>query len=168
MHQNSTLICLPAFWCILIDMYASRLEEAEGILLSVLWGKNSPEDFDRYEAQWERLDKIGLTRADGTALHIVAFHHIVERPDATQRKRVADMRRRTKTPHPIGALVSESVVARGLLRVIQWIAPPPPHFRLGVFESFEESAQWAEAQMKRSLPMIRGLYQEALFEAQKL
>jgi hypothetical protein len=149
-------------------MYIAKLDEAECFLVSVFWGKNAQEDFDKFISNWERLDQLGSSRADGVALHIVAFHNNSERPDATQRKRFADLRRRARTARPIGALVSESTMMRGLLRVIQWIAPPPAHFRLGVFETFEASVVWAEGLMKRRLPTIRGLYQEAILEAQNL
>ena len=135
--------------------------------MSVFWGSNTTEDFDRLYSQWERLDRIGAARVGGEALHIVAFHNVKERPDATQRSRFAEIRKRTKTAMPIGALVSESLMVRGLLRVIQWIAPPPAHLRLGVFDHFEEAASWAEAQMKRSLPTLRTSYREALAEVKR-
>jgi hypothetical protein len=148
-------------------MYASRLNEPETFLISVFWGSNTAADFERFVSQWERLDQLGATRSDGVGLHIVAFHNIKERPDANQRKRFADIRKRTRTAMPVGALVSESVMVRGLLRVIQWIAPPPAHFRLGVFEHFEEAASWSEAHLRRDLPTLRDSYQEALTEARR-
>lgn len=81
-------------------------------------------------------------------------------PSAEQRRLMSDLWRPMKAPLHVFALVSTSPVARGVMKVVQWLNPPGTKRRESVYGSFEDAAQWAEQERREPIPVLRLLAQQ--------
>src|SRR5689334_8294586 len=138
-------------------MYTARLVKEERFLVSLFFGHNTEEDYLHFFEKLEGFDAMSPGFPGGIALHILVVEQPKERPDARWRARLAQVRAQLKTPRPYGALVTDSLMIRGVLRVVQWLTPPPPKLALTVHDTFESAARWAES-LIGPMPSLRGAY----------
>jgi hypothetical protein len=81
-------------------------------------------------------------------------------PSAEQRRLMSDLWRPMNARLHVFALVSTSPVARGIMKVVQWLNPPGTSRREAVHGSFESAASWAEKERGEPVPALRALAQQ--------
>ena len=81
-------------------------------------------------------------------------------PSADQRRLMSDLWRPLKAPLHVFALVSTSPVARGVMKVVQWLNPPGTKRREAVHASFEDAAKWVEKERREPIPALKVLGQQ--------
>lgn len=81
-------------------------------------------------------------------------------PSADQRRLMSELWRPMKAPLHVFALVSTSPIARGVLKVVQWLSPPGARRREAIHGSFEDAATWAEKERREPIPALRLLGQQ--------
>ncbi len=81
-------------------------------------------------------------------------------PSAEQRRLMSELWRPMKAPLHTFALVSTSPVARGILKVVQWLNPPGAKRRESIHASFDDAVSWAEKERREAIPALRGLAQQ--------
>jgi hypothetical protein len=81
-------------------------------------------------------------------------------PSAEQRRFMSDLWRPMQAPLHVFALVSTSPVARGIMKVVQWLNPPGTKRREAVHGSFEDAAKWTEKERREPIPALSVLAQQ--------
>ena len=81
-------------------------------------------------------------------------------PSAGQRRLMSELWQPMKAPLHVFALVSTSPVARGILKVVQWLSPPGAKRHESVHGTFEEAAKWVEKERREPIPALSLLAQE--------
>jgi hypothetical protein len=81
-------------------------------------------------------------------------------PSADQRRLMSELWRPMKAPLHVFGLVSTSPVARGVMKVVQWLNPPGARRREAVHGSFDDAASWAEKERREPIPALRVLGQQ--------
>lgn len=81
-------------------------------------------------------------------------------PSAEQRRMMSDLWRPMKAPLHLFALVSTSPVARGVLKVVQWLNPPGTKRRESIHGAFDDAVKWAEQERREPIPALRVLGQQ--------
>jgi hypothetical protein len=81
-------------------------------------------------------------------------------PSADQRRLMSELWKPMKAPLHVFGLVSTSPVARGVMKVVQWLNPPGTKRREAVHGSFEDAAKWAEKERGEPIPALRVLAQQ--------
>jgi hypothetical protein len=120
---------------------------------------------DMGEADYVRSEEalIDLTdranRANAALTLIVVIDPEAEHPNAMRRKRMAGISKRMRKSRT--ALVTNSSIARGVGRVMEWLNPPGATRMSGIFGSFPEAVQWAEKDAGRPMPCLVELYRQA-------
>jgi hypothetical protein len=79
-------------------------------------------------------------------------------PNAAQRRRIAEETKRFHT-RPLFALVSTSMLMRGVVTAINWIRPPAYEF--ATFDSFNAAVAWVESHRGRKVATATKLLAEA-------
>jgi hypothetical protein len=108
-----------------------------------------------------------LLKLDGAALEVkrtpVTILIVIMNgapPSAEQRRMMSEHWRPLKAPLHVFALVSTSPVARGVMKVVQWLNPPGTKRHEAVHGSFEDAAKWAEKERREPIPALRVLAQQ--------
>jgi hypothetical protein len=83
-----------------------------------------------------------------------------ERPNASWRQRLAAARKLRRAKRQLSVLVTTSAIARGVLRVMNWLTPLPPGHETITVSTFEEAVSWAEERRGRPLPILRQIYEK--------
>ena len=117
---------------------------------------NSDADFEQYLASIRRLDEA--CRGRELPAGILVADPGNPPPNATWRRRIADETRSLAT-RPLFAMVTTSLVLRGVVTAINWIRPPPYEF--ATFERFDDALAWVEARRGRKLAIGQRLLAEA-------
>jgi hypothetical protein len=99
-------------------------------------------------------------RPDGI-LKVMIFAPGYPRPSATTRKRVTDVIKRSRVRKYFFAMVTESILIRGILTAIQWVQPAPPGHEYTAHATFEDAARWLEERRGAPLPFLDRLLAEA-------
>lgn len=81
-------------------------------------------------------------------------------PSADQRRMMSELWRPLNAPLHVFALVSTSPVARGVMKVVQWLNPPGAKRREAVHGTFEDAARWAEKERREPIPALRIIAQQ--------
>jgi hypothetical protein len=81
-------------------------------------------------------------------------------PSAEQRRMMSDLWRPMKAPLHLFALVSTSPVARGVLKVVQWLNPPGAKRHEAIHGTFDDAVRWAEKERREPIPALRVLVQQ--------
>jgi hypothetical protein len=125
-------------------------------------GSFSPEVFERAAGDAERFVDDARRRG-AVACWLVVIRPESEAPNATQRKRMAEIKSR------FGPLrvttVATSLVHRGVLTALKWLAPHRPGQHVVTASTVEEALTWHESMAGGSLPVLRELTAQVLAEA---
>lgn len=131
-----------------------------GLLVGVYSGSsNTPEDHETSLQEMKKLLQSRKEHPDGVA-SILVVDPENPRPDATQRKKIAEVRATEIVPKFFTAVVTQSLTVRGVITVLEWISPAPPHYETAAFASVEEAAAWIEQRRGVKLPLV-SLYHQA-------
>lgn len=123
-------------------MFAYAYDEEKACALFLFTGKsNDDADFVRYLASIDDLDVRARGRSDAAIITLVEEGN--PPPNAKWRRAIGEQSSRTKT-RPVGALVSSSPLIRGVVTVLDWLAPKRFEQHVAV-ATFEEAIVWIEA-----------------------
>jgi hypothetical protein len=145
-------------------MLALVYDRPSALLLALLGGAPHAED------EWGQLiDAIReLDRnaaADGLETLLVAVTTPeTPRPDATWRRRFAELKLELKAKRRYSALVTTSLLLRGAMTAINWIVPPSRHGEVVVFGTFDEAAAWCVAERGRRRQALYAMLDQACAE----
>lgn len=118
---------------------------------------NDDADFVRYLAAVDELDARAMGRPEAAVVTVVERGN--PPPNAKWRKKIGERSRLLKSK-PIAVLVSESPVIRGVMTVLNWIAPQ--RFEESVVTStFDEAIDWIEARRGPRRSVLNLLLREA-------
>jgi hypothetical protein len=138
-------------------MFASAQDRKAGLQVGVFSSSGSPADdwakmveamvaFD--EEHWQRPERL---------VFILVVDAETQRPDPICRRQIAAARAGLKGQH-LFALVTPSVLIRGVLAALNWIHPPGPRYQTSSHLSLDEAITWAEEKAGRPLPQAAALY----------
>jgi hypothetical protein len=132
-------------------------DRASLALVARVSGTTTDQDLREFGAAILELDRdtAGRTELPVTILIVVMGE---ERPSAAQRRMMADLWTPMKAPVHLFALVSTSPIARGILKVVQWLNPPGAKRRESAHGSFGEAARWAERERGKPIPVLQTLH----------
>lgn len=117
-------------------------------------GVSPDSDWEKVIQHLRRMDEEAVQR--NTAWLIIGqVASGSERPNATWRKRFAEERLAWKAKKRCSALVTDSLLFRGLLTTLNWIVPQPKEEDFRTFPTLPEALQWAETARNVKLTTIR-------------
>lgn len=124
-------------------------------------GGSSDEDYDRLVTAGDRLRiEAEERRMPCTWILVVDPEH--RRPNDAQRRRLVAGRERYTGKCPIGiALVTESLLIRGVMNAMAHLSPAKPNHSARALRSFDEALLWCEQERAQILPPLRGLLAKA-------
>ncbi len=124
---------------------------------------NDDEDFERYIEAVDELDRLANGRPEAA---VVTF---VERgnppPNAKWRQKIGERSRLLKT-RAVAVLVSESPMIRGVMTVLNWIAPKRFEDQT-TLATWEEAITWVEARRGSRRLVLNVLLREAQVDAER-
>jgi len=129
------------------------------VLVARISGAVSESDLMQLGEALIKLDTASL-EYNRIPITILIVRASVASPNAEQRRLMSDLWQPMKSPLHVFALVSTSPVARGVMKVVQWLDPPGTKRREAVHGSFEEAARWAEKERGEPIPVLRVLPQQ--------
>jgi len=83
-------------------------------------------------------------------------------PNATQRRRIAEASRKVERGYE--AVVTPSVLARGVMTAIRWLIPRGKDYRQETFATFEEARAWLVARTGYPAALLDTMHEEARSE----
>lgn len=133
-------------------MFRTAFDPATVLRVSRVGPPSSRTDFDEISRCIEASDRE-TTRASRPPVHILIVEGAVE-TNASDRKRFAQVAMNLKAPRLVFALVTTSLIHRGTLRAITWLAPPPSGHSVSAFASLDEARVWIASEIKDDLPSL--------------
>jgi hypothetical protein len=132
----------------------------EALIVWVFSGPvNSDADFEKYLASIRRLD--AACKGRDLPAGILVAEPGNPPPNAAWRLRMAEETRRLES-RPLFALVSRSLLIRGVVTAINWIRPPAYDF--AAFDAFDAAVAWIESRRGRKITIAKKLLAEARAE----
>lgn len=129
---------------------------ARCLVIRVLSGPKTEQDWALGLASFLLLDdEAHRQNKDGIAFIVVEPN--AERPNSTWRRKLAEQRKQYKAKDRWLILVTDSLLFRGVLRAVNWLAPPAINERNFVTASIQEGVAQAEAWRGEAIPVLRGL-----------
>jgi hypothetical protein len=122
-------------------------------------GTITDELIDDYRRMLMQLDK-DATAAKTTPVTIFVVTAGAERPNAKQRRALADVWSRTAAPLHLFALVTTSAIDRAIMKMIAW-RHPHGRKRQSIHASFDEATEWACRERGTPIPALPSLYARA-------
>jgi hypothetical protein len=127
-------------------MQVYRYERDAGVLFMLAPdGGSSDAELGRLYDAFVALDADAAARGGVSLSFLVVSNPRLERPNASWRRRFAELRPKLRAPRRISVLVTGSAVLRGVMTVLNWLQPPPPAEEMGIFGGFEAGVRFAEA-----------------------
>ena len=91
-----------------------------------------------------------------------------ERPNANWRRKLSELRNHeSNKTRGFSALISPSLLLRGLVTTINWISPPSSKGKLVAIETIEEAISWLQRETGRSMSYLGEMHRACLREAKK-
>ncbi len=145
-------------------MFTYAYDEGVGVAVFLFAGKdNTDDDFERYMASLDKLAASANGRTDAAVVTVVDRGN--PPPNAKWRERIGQ-RSRTLRTHAVAVLVSDSPMIRGVMTVLNWIAPKRFEEQV-VLATFEEAVVWIEARRGPRRSVLTVLLREARADATK-
>jgi uncharacterized protein YjiS (DUF1127 family) len=142
-------------------MRAYRHDRAAGVMVYIAT------DSDATDQQYQELldlfyavDAEAAARGGESLTFTVVTANQIERPNATWRRRFADLRTDLRARRRLSVLISDSIILRGAIKVMNWLQPPPPEEQMGIFATFEEGVCWVEEMRGPSRALLYRLLDE--------
>lgn len=143
-------------------MFTYAFDPPSGSVVCLFSGEtNDDADFVRYLAAIDFLDETAAGRDDCVVITLVEAGN--PPPNAKWRQKIGE-RSKTLRTKAIATLVSSSPVIRGVMTVLNWLAPD--RFReQGVVSTFDEALAWIEERRPGRKALLRSLLADARTEA---
>jgi hypothetical protein len=147
-------------------MYTSVYEPSHTTLLAVPMGKLTDSEWQTlYEDLHLSAKDSDRKQTDGLVIFITQPN--TERPNATWRRRLAELRKLGYSPPRARlALVTSSILLRGLFTTLNWIVPMPAYEKMLAVETFEEACAWLVQETGRPLDYLASMHKTALSRIQ--
>jgi hypothetical protein len=139
-------------------MHTYGYDAKTATLVSVIGGPSRDQDFEEFIRMSLILDTDGQQSKQRTA-HLLVLEDSYPRPSATSRRKLADALRKFQVKEPLFAVATKSQMVRGLLTVMNWIAPQV--HEIEIFATPEEGILWIEEQRHEKLPVLGALLAES-------
>jgi hypothetical protein len=145
-------------------MLALVYDRPTALLLALLGGPPHAEDeWGQLIEAIRELDKNGA--ADGLETLLVAVTTPeTPRPDATWRRRFAELKLELRARRRYTALITTSLLLRGAMTAINWIVPQSKRGEVAVFGTFGEAVEWSVEQRGRQAPALNAMLDRACAE----
>lgn len=142
--------------------YTYGYNKSLGLLVGINSGKNADADRDVEDLirSVKTLETEGGGRADAVGF-ILLIQDDYPRPNANVRKRLANARDTSTVPF-LFALVTSSMMARGVAMALDWVSPPPKTYQSSAHPDFATAVRWVEEKRRMKLPVLQELYLRAL------
>src|SRR5689334_13829062 len=143
-------------------MYSFAYDKPSATLVGIYSGGSSADaDFESDQAAGNRLVEEAA-RSKLAAVWIVVMEAGHRRPTASQRRIIVEGRKTTDASVPLYlAIVNPSVLIRGFVNAVNWIAPLSPSQTICCVPTFDHALLWAEKQRGELLPVLRTLFATA-------
>lgn len=138
-------------------MYLVQYDLARCCFLSYTEGPVSDAEWDYSLRSLERVLQEARQR-DIAAANLVLIGPNADRPNATRRKALAELRNQRGDVRSLGAFVSASLLLRGFLRTLDWIVPKHPREENFIASNFADAVAWLEQKRGEKLAVFWSLY----------
>jgi hypothetical protein len=140
-------------------MYVACYDQMTACLLFIIEGKTSDADYAEMISALEKQNRDAKQKN----IPLITFWLLseLERPNATWRAKLAQVRRNRGDHEAYIAIVSKSNLLRGMLRTINWLVPAPPSLYIDAFTTFEDSIRGVEAKLGRRVYAAETLHYQA-------
>lgn len=139
-------------------MHSYGFDAPSACVAGLLSGQYSDADIEDLIRVSFLLDKEGERQNKLTA-HLLFVEEGYARPNASMRRQLAEALGKFKVKKPLFALITKSMMIRGILTTVRWIAPTVHDSN--VFATFEEGALWLEQKRNEKLPALFKLWEDA-------
>ena len=142
-------------------MYCSVYQPSQTTLLCLSEGTLS-------DADWQRIynDVVRLLQDSKQAqrdMLMVAIAHNTERPNATWRRKLAELRNQNQQiPRILSVIVTPSLLLRGIITAMNWIVPAKPTEQTIAADNFEEAHAWLRQKTQDPLDYLIEMHQQCL------
>jgi hypothetical protein len=144
----------------MMPYYAFDREQC--ILLVLTQGKSTPNNYEQLYQSYLILDQEAVSRnQESLSILLLEPGAPSPRPDASWRKRFAEIRLHVKAKRRLTVLVTDSMIIRGVMTVINWIQPKPDNEEHLTVTTLDEAIPWIEARRGPSRQLIEDLLQKA-------
>jgi hypothetical protein len=129
-------------------------------LVARVWAETLDEDFQVFRNSLHEVDQAALRigRVPATIMEVLDG---AQRPNAEQRRILAETWDQLSASKQIFALVTTSAMARGVFKVVHWLNPPGTTRLETVHSTFAQAVNWVEAQRAEALPRFNSLREQA-------
>lgn len=148
-------------------MYISIYNSAHTTTLSLMSGKLSEAEWQTiYDNLVRQTEDAIRTRQDFIFVSIA--HPDAERPNATWRRKLAELRNKSEQPlRGYSVIVTSSLLLRGVITTINWIVPAKPGGKITVVETFEEALAWLQKETNKPLDYLIEMHRSCLAQLPK-
>ncbi len=136
-------------------MFLSVFDPAYALRVSRVGPPSDRTDLDSVSRSIETFDRETM-RTVRPPVHFLLVEDAIE-TNAADRKRFAQVAMGLKAPRLVFALVTGSMIHRGTLKAVTWLAPPPPGHRVDAFATIAEAQAWVESEIEGPLPALLAL-----------
>lgn len=140
-------------------MYHQASDRSQGLLVGLCSPTptiNEPDDYAEMERSILEIDRVHPPM--GETVYILVVPNDWPRPNATYRRRFAELRDRLQYPM-IFCLISPSPIIRSVVTAVNWISPPKVG-AAGAYATVEEAIVAVEKRLRQKLPSLRALCAE--------
>lgn len=138
-------------------MYVSAADESSTTLVGLYQGRVQRDlDYERCIRSIEAVDALATARKSRLVVMLVIAEE-VGRPPPLWRRRMADANNAIRAKEYYFALVSPSLLIRGVFTAINWLTKPRAGYHSAPFENFAQAAEWIRLQTGEPYPRLEGL-----------
>jgi hypothetical protein len=146
-----------------MDVY--RYSKSAGVLLCLSTSDCADDrEHERYYQALLTLDADAVALGNETLSVSVMLNPRPQRPNATWRRKYAELRTLLKARRRLGVIITPSPIIRGAIAVMNWLFAPPPEEVLEIFGTFAAGARWVEACGRPLRPLLDRFLDEACAE----
>jgi hypothetical protein len=138
-------------------MYMSAADEGSTTLVGIYQGRAQHDaDYERCIQSIIDADALATARASRFVCLLIIGDE-VQRPPPLWRRRMADANNAIRAKEYYFALVSPSMLIRGVFTAINWLTKPRPGYHSAPFEHFDQAAEWIRTQTGERYPRLESL-----------
>jgi hypothetical protein len=145
-------------------MYTCSADDIACVTVSLWSGEQSDSDFEAGISQLQKLDRLATSRGMvGIMFSVVESNY--KPPPAIWRQRMSEVNRELSCSHYYFALITQSLLVRGVFTAVRWLVGPRQGHHSGAFRNFDEAADWIRKSTGSPYPQLETLYKRTLAAA---
>jgi len=142
-------------------MYVNATDETFGVLVGVFSGADITEQhYEQSLAEMTRIDQIAAARS-APFVYVVIVDRDVPRPPAVWRKRFSDANYGVKSQRFYFAMVTTSMLMRGVFTAVNWVTPKRAGQEYIVLGETAEVEHWLTSQHGVACPDLVAMERRA-------